>query len=84
MCNIPKYEELEQLSNMELVHRYNITANTTQVGTSFYLDELSRRKQNRLQNHMLKLTKTMKNLTVLITILTVVNIVLFAIAVLKG
>lgn len=75
----PSHVDLANLSDDELVARYNTLASTTVVGTQFYLDELTRRRMSKESARMLTLTQTMERLTWVILILTVINIVVAAI-----
>lgn len=72
----PKHEELSALSDDELISRYNAAAEHTVVGTAFYREEISRRHLARESNRMLTLTVTMKNLTWVMLLLTVANVLL--------
>lgn len=78
MSYIPKYKELEALTDDELIARYDAAAVNTVVGTGFYLEELVRRQLAKESTRMLKLTQTMSNLTWVILGLTAVNAVLVA------
>lgn len=78
MSYIPKYKELEALTDDELIARYDAAAVNTVVGTGFYLEELVRRQMAKESTRMLKLTQTMSNLTWVILGLTAVNAVLVA------
>jgi hypothetical protein len=75
---IPKYKELEALTDDELIARYDAVAVNTVVGTGFYREELVRRQMAKESTKMLKLTQTMSNLTWVILGLTAVNAVLVA------
>ena len=81
MGMIPTYEQLVSLSDQDLVDGYNTAAERTVVGTGFYLDELNRRAQSRQSAAILDLTRQVRNLTVIITILTIINAVLVAVTV---
>lgn len=81
MGMIPTYEQLVSLSDQDLVDGYNAAAERTVVGTGFYLDELNRRAQTRQSTSILDLTRQVRNLTVIITILTVINAALVAVTV---
>jgi hypothetical protein len=83
MGMIPNYEELQGLSDQDLIERYNAAAQNTVVGTGFYTEELSRRKTDRQNSEMLKINQSMKTMTILITILTVVNVALVGYTLLK-
>jgi hypothetical protein len=76
MAISPKYAELRKLSDDELVTRFDAAATNTVVGTSFFLEELARRSQRRQSDEMLAFTKQVRNMTVIITILTAVNVLL--------
>lgn len=75
MGMIPSYEQLEALSDHDLIRRYNAAATNTVVGTAFYLEELSRRSAARENARMLEMTATLRLLTWVITGLTVVNLI---------
>lgn len=72
---IPKYGELKELTDEELITAYDDEAECTAVGTGFYLDELARRTQERL-------ARQMRNMTIVITVLTFLNVILVAVTVL--
>lgn len=72
---IPKYGELKKLTDEELITAYDDEAERTVVGTGFYLDELARRTQERLASQM-------RNMTIVITVLTLFNVILVAATVL--
>jgi len=84
MGYIPKHEELAALSDEALVSRYNAAATNTVVGTAFYLDELSRRQSARENARMLKATQTMRTLTWAIFVLTIANVALVAVPLLRS
>ncbi|MBH3440981.1 hypothetical protein [Pseudomonas luteola] len=79
MGYIPKYKELEALTDDELIARYDAAAVSTVVGTGFYREELVRRQMAKESTRMLQLTQTMRTLTWVILGLTTVNAVLVAI-----
>ena len=79
MGYIPKYKELEALTDDELIARYDAAAVNTVVGTGFYREELVRRQMAKESTRMLQLTQTMRTLTWVILGLTTVNAVLVAI-----
>lgn len=53
---IPRWEQLQQLTDDDLIDRYNSAAQNTVVGTGFYRDELHRRALERESVRMTKLT----------------------------
>ncbi|MDE2716949.1 MAG: hypothetical protein OXI33_08030 [Chloroflexota bacterium] len=69
-------EQLRALTDEELVRRHDRHAQSTVVGTQHYLDELNRRYQERQTASMLRFTKWITFMTVVITIATLVNVVL--------
>ena len=79
--NIPSFSELKDMSDETLVERYNKIGEHTVVGTQFSLDELMRREQRRQTDQMLSFTKQMKNLTILIAVLTSINALLVAVTI---
>ncbi|MEK0360924.1 hypothetical protein [Pseudomonas sp. CBC3] len=79
MGHIPKYKELEALTDDELIDRYDAAATNTVVGTGFYLEEIARRQTAKESTRMLQLTQTMRTLTWVILGLTTVNAALVAV-----
>jgi len=67
--------DLRALSDDDLVKRYDELAKNTVVGTNHYLQELTRRDQNRQTQAMLRYTRWVAIMTGVITIATVVNVV---------
>jgi hypothetical protein len=80
---IPDHEGLEKLTDNDLVDRYNAAAKHTVVGTGFYREELLRRLQQRQNDQILAFTKQMRNMTIAITFLTVLNVVLVVIPMIR-
>jgi hypothetical protein len=70
----PRHDELQSMSDEELIHLYNQKSKNTVTGTNFYIDELARRELARQNQKMLDMTKSIKIMTFGITILTVVNV----------
>jgi hypothetical protein len=69
------YKDLHKLTKEELEAKYDQVAKNTTAGLSFYREELARREAEEQNQRMLKMTQQMKNLTIAITILTVINVV---------
>jgi len=67
-------EQLSKLSDDEIISLHDKAANNTVVGVQFYLDEINRREQNKQTKLMLKYTKYMLWLTILVTFLTIINL----------
>lgn len=68
--------ELRSISDAELIDIYDQKAKHTDVGTKFYLDELSRRAQDRQTEQMLRYTRSVKRMTWVITVATIINILI--------
>jgi len=78
------YAELRKLSDAELNQLFENLAQSTQMqGLGFVREELARRQIERQQEQMFRLTKQMRDMTIVITLLTVVNVIAVMIAVLK-
>lgn len=73
MGMIPKYSELQKLTDAEIIERYDKEAQHTVVGTGFYLDELIRRSMQRQTARMLEFTKQIRTWTLVMVVVTVVN-----------
>lgn len=56
--------ELRTLSDDELIEQHDKLAESTQIGTGFYLAELERRQADRQSRQMLRLTWVVTGLTV--------------------
>ncbi len=69
---IPNYDQLRQMTDAEIVERYNGAARNTQVGTGFWLQEMSRRQTDRQTRAMLLLTIAIAAFTVVSTICTII------------
>lgn len=66
--------DLRNLTDDELVERHDAQARTTVVGTQYFEDELNRRYQERQTASMLRFTKWITIMTVIITMATLANI----------
>ena len=65
---------LRELPDDELVRLHDRHAKSTVVGTRHYLDELNRRYQERQTASILRFTKWITLMTVVITFATLVNL----------
>ncbi|MCL2504200.1 MAG: hypothetical protein FWE94_06370 [Coriobacteriia bacterium] len=83
MGMIPKYEELQALSDEELIVRYDAAAKNAVAGTQFYQDALLIREQARQNKEMLRLTCHMRNLTFIVAFFTLINLIIAIILVCK-
>ena len=77
-------EALRKLSDEEVIALHDSVATHTQVGVQFYLDVINRREQNKQTDLMVKFTAKIFLLTVFIAVLTVVNVIVVIIPLLKG
>lgn len=77
------YEQLEKLSLEDLKRAYDVSAQNTVVGLSFFREEIARREHAADTKVMLDLTRQMRNMTIGIAILTILNVVLVAITLWK-
>lgn len=64
------YEELRQQSDEELMALHDADAQHTQVGISYYLEELARRRAARQGDAVEKMTSSIERLTKVIAVLT--------------
>ncbi|MDE2900033.1 MAG: hypothetical protein OXN15_03285 [Chloroflexota bacterium] len=68
-------EELQKLSLEELVRRHDEQAKTTVVGVDYFLNEINRRSQQHQTDAMVRLTKWIAGMTVVITVATIANVI---------
>ncbi len=73
------YAKLRELTTERLVQLYDETAKTTVLGLDFLRQELARREAAEQTKAISLMTKQMRDLTVVITVLTVINVMLAAI-----
>jgi hypothetical protein len=83
MSKIPTFSELQKLSDEKIIERYDQAAERTVVGTEFYLRELSRRDTRRQSATLLKFTQQIRTLTIVVALLTLVNVFFVGYAVLR-
>jgi len=73
--------ELRKMSTDSLVKRYDSVAETTgSPGLSFYREEIARRENEKTMNTMLIYTRQMRTMTIVITALTVLNVLMFGLS----
>ncbi|MCX7015717.1 MAG: hypothetical protein NTW86_24720 [Candidatus Sumerlaeota bacterium] len=75
------YATLRKKSDEDLIAEYDRVAWGTQIGLNFIGNELARRESLRMQEHMIGLTRQMRNLTIVIGVLTLVNVCAVIIAI---
>jgi hypothetical protein len=78
------YEELTGYTDEQLVEIFNGDRHNVVVGKQWYLDELSRRRTDHASEALVRLTRQLALLTVLIAILTAVGAAASIIAALRG
>jgi len=69
------------MSDEELELLHDDAARHTQVGTQWYIDEIRNREMHRQTATLVRLTKAIVWLTVIIGVLTVANVVLVALSI---
>lgn len=83
MGHAKKYAELKSLSKKELIEIYDAKTKNTVVGTRHYLDEIERRVREEENRQMVRMTRQMRNMTIGILVLTVLNVIFILISVLR-
>lgn len=70
-------KQLRDLTDEQIIARHDQAAQSTQVGTQHYLQELARRDQDKQTRAMLKYTKYILWMTLIMTIFTIINVIVF-------
>jgi len=78
------YGELRALSIEQLKEEYDRLAPSTQAGLSFIREEIARRELDEYNKRIESMTHHIKVMTVIITILTAVNVVAVLLALKSG
>ena len=73
------YAELRSASTDELVRTYDSLAHNAALGLGFYRDEIARRDAAEETAKIIQMTRQMRDLTLVVVFLTLVNVVLVAI-----
>jgi len=82
---VPKYVELKEMSDAEIITTFDKEVSPSYNATAdYYLSELFRRSQDRQSAVMLKYTKWVTIMTVVITIATILNLILFIVVAVWG
>jgi hypothetical protein len=76
-----KYQQLEELTIDQLKQAYDLSANNTVVGLGFYREEIARREADALNTRLSALTHQMRNMTIVIVALTIINTALVAVSI---
>lgn len=77
-------KELKTLTAEDLERLHDEQAKHTVVGTQYYLDELGRREQDKLNNEMLQLTRDMHRMTVVMTRATLLALAIAVLSLVVG
>jgi len=72
--NAHKWEDLLALSDSDLVKEHDQRAGATVVGINYYLDELRHRRMEKHSRIILRYTREIKWLTIIVTLATLVNL----------
>lgn len=83
MPHATTYAKLRALSTAQLVQLYDDTSKDTVVGLDSLREEIFRREAAEQTVAISKMTRQMRDLTIVITLLTIVNIVCAAIPLFK-
>lgn len=83
MARVGTYDELRNKSDEELILLFDATTKNTEVGLGFLKDELARRESERQYERMLSLTWQMRWMTIVITVLTAVNVIAVLVALVR-
>lgn len=78
------YGELKALTDDQLVEIFDRDRQNIVVGKQWYLDELTRRRADRASDAMVRLTKQLAWLTVVIAVLTALGAAASVIAAVRG
>lgn len=71
------YKELRGMRRDKLIEEHDNQAKSAQPSVSYYLEEIYRRDQEESTNSMLCFTRRIYWLTVIITVATMINILIF-------
>ena len=67
-------KDLRALSDEQIIERHDRLAERTEADVNYYLREIARRDQDRQTNKMVKSTKRITIMTVVIMISTIINV----------
>ena len=71
MSMVRSFAELRSLTDAELEHRIDAQVSNTLLGVGFYREELARRESGRRERRMVDLTRTIEQLTWVVTACTI-------------
>lgn len=78
MCR--SYGELVAMSDEDLIAEFDEMAQRSGVGVNFLREEIARRVAERHTQRITDMTRSMRNLTALVTFLTLANVILVAVS----
>lgn len=70
------YQKLREIGDDELIERHDEIASNTAVGIDYYLEELARRDSHRINDSMLKCTKWITIMTLVMLLATIANVLI--------
>lgn len=70
------YKTLTELSDEELINQYDKTAAHTSVGLNYYTEEIARRRNEKSNKLMIRYTKWITIMTVVMLLCTIGNFVI--------
>lgn len=71
------YKQLRAMSDADLITNHDEVSKHTSVGLNYYLEEIYRRSQQRQADLMLRYARFMLIFTIVITVLTLLNVAIF-------
>ena len=72
----PKFAALREMSDDAVIAVHDQTADQSQPGVSYYLNEMARRDQVRQGEVMLACTRQIRWMTLVMTVATIINVVI--------
>ncbi|HNW87376.1 MAG TPA: hypothetical protein PKJ47_10600 [Candidatus Limiplasma sp.] len=70
------FKALTELTDEELIKRYDETARNTSAGLNYYTEEIARRRNEKSNKLMIKYTMWITIMTAIMMLSTIVNIVI--------
>lgn len=71
-----KYLDLQNLTDEELIKKYDDVAESTQIGLNYYTEELARRRNEKSNKLMLNYTRWIVIMTAVMLLCTIVNVII--------
>ena len=71
-----KYNDLVNLTDEELIKQYDKAAEHTSVGLNYYTEEIARRRTEKSDDLMIKLTKWITIMTAIMLLSTIANVII--------